>query len=659
MNGWAGKRIRADLTKKVNGVENLSLDYLKKWVGGRGLNSEVVYHETKAGMDPFDPANPLCFGVGPLSGTFAPSSGRVTVSCRSPMVEPHAHGDTNMGGHWGPELKFAGYDQIIVKGRADKPVYLWIDDDKIELRDASKLWGKNTMETTLDILNELGDPDIKVTCIGPAGERLIRYACVVNSFNRNGGRTGMGAVMGSKNLKAIAVRGTKSVSVSEPQKFMEACWKTRDRIDKDPPVALLRAEGTMLLFDFANAIGLAGAYKNHTTGYAPGIEEQYGGTVHMKKYLHGREGCFACPISCGRYTYIKEGPFAGTHFGGPEMESACNLGPRLGTYDMEPVLKMVQMCDLYGLDTISTGAAISWAMDAYESGLLTEKDTGGIAFHWGDTKTALKVIDLINNREGFGKLLGEGALRAAKAMGKGTEKLVPHVRGLEDISCDPRIVTGFSLGYAMSTRGSDHLKNMSCLEFPPAVQTYPDLVEQVLGKELFPKFMENFPNELRDLTAKPKLCKWSEEDKCISDLLGICCFPNAWWYSLRPVDLTELFNLATGLNYTEEEMMKCAERTVAVERAHWNREGSGRQDDIHPDRYFEYPVQDGPWKGTVLNREKWEWAQSEYYKLHGWEVETGFLSPEKLKDLGMDDVTNDLEGPRREFKARLKPKKEK
>jgi aldehyde:ferredoxin oxidoreductase len=174
MNGWAGKRIRADLTKKVIVVENLPLEYLRKWIGGRGLNSEVVYHETKAGMDPFDPANPLCFGVGPLSGTFAPMSGRVTVSSRSPMVEPHAHGDTNMGGHWGPELKFAGYDQIIVKGKADKPVYLWIDDDKIELRDASKLWGKNTMETTLEILNELGDPDIKVACIGPGGERLIR-----------------------------------------------------------------------------------------------------------------------------------------------------------------------------------------------------------------------------------------------------------------------------------------------------------------------------------------------------------------------------------------------------------------------------------------------------------------------------------------------------
>jgi len=653
MEGWAGKRIRVDLTSGKIAVEALPLDHLKKWIGARGLNSEVVFRESSQGMDPFSPDNPLCFGVGPLSGTFAPSSGRVTVSARSPMTTPHGHGDTNMGGHWGPELKYAGYDQIVLKGKADKPTYLWINDDNIELRDASHLWGKDSMATTLALTEELGDPNVMITCIGPAGEKLVRYACVINTFNRAGGRTGMGAVMGSKNLKAIAVRGSKAVRIARPKEFFEKCKETRVRIDSDPAVKMMQAEGTMLLFDMANGIGLAGAYKNHTTGFAPGIEEEFGGVVHMKKYLHSREGCFACPISCGRYTYIKEGPFAGTHFGGPEMESACNLGPRCGTYDWQPVMKMVQNCDLYGLDTISTGAAMSWAMDCYENGLLTEADTGGIPFVWGDTDTMLKVIDMICNREGFGDLLAEGALRAAWKIGRETEKLVPHCRGLEHISCDPRIVTGFSLGYAVSTRGSDHLKNMSCLEFPPAVGLYQDLIEKVLGDQA-KDFLEAQPNNLIHIETKPKLCKWSEEDKCIADMVGMCCFPNAWWYPLRPEDLTKLFNLATGMNITADEMMRISARVVNIERATWNREGSGRNQDVHIDRYYELPVQDGPYKGAVLDRKKWEKAIDEYYRLHRWDKETGFPSNEVLKELGLDFVAEQLEKARKEY---LKKKK--
>jgi aldehyde:ferredoxin oxidoreductase len=272
--------------------ETLSPEYLRKWIGGRGFNSEVVYHETTAGLDPFSPDNPLCFGVGPLTGTFALSSGRVTISARSPMTmfgndpDAHGHGDTNMGGMWGPELKFARYDQIIVKGRAKNPVYIWVNDDDVEIRDASHLWGKDTYETAFAIIEELGDSEIKVACIGPAGEKLVRHACVVNFFpRRTGGRTGMGAVMGSKNLKAIAVRGTKPIEIAEPEKFMEACMKMRDKINADYGETLLKDEGTMLLFDIGNSIGLAGAHKNHTDGYAPNMEEKFGGHVHKKKFL--------------------------------------------------------------------------------------------------------------------------------------------------------------------------------------------------------------------------------------------------------------------------------------------------------------------------------------------------------------------------------------
>lgn len=662
MYGWTGKRIRVDLSKGEIMVESLTLDYLRKWIGGRGMNSEVVYHETKVGMDPFDPANPLCFGVGPLTGTFAPGSGRTTISARSPMTsgknprtDVHGHGDASMGSHWGAELKFAGYDQIIVKGKSAKPTWIWIDDDVIELRDASYLWGKDTKQTTLAIIDELGDPDIKVVCIGPAGEKLVRFAAIMNTFFSASGRTGMGAVAGSKNLKAITVRGSKPVLIAEPEKFAEACWECRNRIASDPLSQVMQVEGTQSTFDDGNAWGIAGAWKNHGPGYCPGLEEKFSGTLYTQKYLHSRNGCYACPVSCMRYTFIKEGPFTGKHFGGPEMESMCNLGPRTGTLDQAATAVMQEICNLYGIDTISAGSAISWAMDCYADGLLTENDTGGIPFRWGDTDTTLKVLEMIGKREGFGKLLGEGTIRAAKEVGRGTEKYVPHVRGLEDSACDPRIPTGFVLGYAMSTRGADHMRHIPALEFMSIAEAHKDLVEKVLGPQLSRVFWSS-PKELTDLSTKPALCTWSERNKCVADLFGVCCDPIA--YTMAAGDYTGItpqFRAATGVSWSDDELFKTAERVVTIERAHWNREGSARQDDTHIDRYFQRPVEEGPWKGTVIDRKMWKWAQSEYYRLHNWN-DNGFVTPEKLEELDLKELIEDIEASRKCYEAELKAK---
>ncbi len=647
MHGWAGRRLRIDLTERKYEIEELSLDYLKKWIGGRGFNSEVVYHETWQGMDPFDPANPLCFGTGPLAGTFAPLSGRTTVSARSPMTcsymgtNVHGHGDTNMGGQFAAYMKYAGYDQIVVKGKADKPVWVLVDGDRIEFRDASHLWGLGVKETTKRILNELDDPDVRVACIGPAGENLVRFACIVNSFSAAGGRTGMGAVMGSKNLKAIAVRGNRPITFAKPKEFAEACWALREKIHNSPSAIRRRIEGTMDLFDAGNIIGI-NAHRNVSTGYMPGLEETYGGLKWAEKYLFRRKGCWSCPVCCGRYTLIKEGRFAGFHAGGPEMESVCNLGPRLDTYDVETVNVLCGMVNDLGMDSISAGGAISWAMECWEKGLLTKEDTGGLTFEWGDLETAMKVLEMIAFRRGFGDVLAEGAIRAAEKIGRGTEELVPHCRGLEHISVDPRIAMGFSLGYAMSTRGSDHLKNYSCLEFQGCAMSRKELVAEVLGPELTEEFWKDFPKELYTLKTKPKLCTWSEKNKCVADLVGMCCQAiGSWggagdWRSYTP-----LLRLATGLDLPDEEIFLAAERVINIERAHWNREGSARQDDTHIDRYFEEPVVDGPYKGIKIDRKEWEWAQSEYYRLHGWD-EDGFITPEKAKELGIEEIIEDI-----------------
>lgn len=651
VNGYMGRRLRVDLSNDKHKIESLSPTYLKKWMGGRGFNSETVYHETEQGLDPLSPENVLCFGTGALAGTWSPLSGRTTVTARSPMTcsimgtDVHALGDTNMGGQFAAYMKYAGFDQIVVKGRAEKPVWLWIDDMDVEIRPAEHLWGREVKESQKIIIKEeIGDPDMRVLNIGPAGENLVRYACVVNSYSSAGGRTGMGAVMGSKNLKAIGVRGKQEVTFANPEEFAEEGWELRERVHNSPSAKRRQKEGSMDLFDAGNAIGI-NAHKNVSTGFMPGLEETYGGEKWAKNWLFRRKGCWSCPVSCGRYTYHDGGKYEGFHAGGPEMETVCNLGPRLDTYDVETVNVLSGLVNELGMDSISAGGAISWAMEAYEKGLLTKEDTNGLEFKWGDVETAMDVLNMIANREGFGDILAEGAIRAAKKIGKGTEKLVPHNRGLEHISVDPRIALGFSLGYAMSTRGSDHLRNYSVLEFPGAAQSREELVNEALeDEELIEKFWDDFPSEMSEMDTKPKLCTYSERNKLVADLVGACCQAiGSWggagdWRSYTP-----LYRLATGFeDMTNEKIWKVAERVNAIERALWNREGSGWQDDWHIDRYYDQPVEGGPHKGLKLDRDEWAWAQETYYKLHGWD-EDGFITPEKAKELDIEEIIPDVE----------------
>ncbi len=664
VDGWTGFRVRVDLTNRKYEVEPLSIDYYRKWMGGRGINSDVLYHETYRGMDPFSPDNPLCFAAGPLSGTFAPLSGRTTVSARSPMTcsptlgtNVHGHGDSNMGGAFGPMMRYAGFDQIIVKGKADKPVYLFIHDGKVEFKDASHLWGLGVVKATKRILEELHDPDIKVTIIGPAGENLVRFACVTSSYGSTAGRTGMGAVMGSKNLKAIAVKGTRPITIARPKEFAEACWKLREKIHNSPSAIRRMIEGSMDLFDAGNAIGI-NAHKNCSTGYMEGIEEIYGGLKWAKEYLFRRKACWSCPVACGRTTYIREGKWAGTFCLGPEMETVCNLGPRIDSRDVAGVNALACFVSELGMDSISAGAALSWTMEAFEKGYITEKDTGGIRLEWGDIETSMKVLKMIAYREGFGDLLAEGNIRVAEKLNRGMD-IVPHCRGLEHISVDPRIAMGFSLGYAMSTRGSDHLKNYSCLEFPGAARSRADQVEEALGPELAKKFWEDFPKEMTELDTKPALCTWSERNKCVADLVGTCCQAIGSWGGAGDWKVyAELFKLATGQDMSDDEIFKVAERVIAIERAEWLREGSARQDDTHTDRYFDEPVQGGPHNGLKIDRKKWAWAQSEYYRLHGWDND-GFITPEKAKELGIEEIIPDMEEGKKIYMEYMKKQAEK
>ncbi len=643
------------MTEKSFHVEKLSGEYLRKWIGGRGFNSDVVYHETHQGMDPFDPANPLCFGSGPLAGSFAPLAGRTTVSARSPMTcsvsgpDINGHGDTNMGGSFGPQMRFAGYDQIIVKGKAETPTWVVVTDGKVEFRDAAKFWGLGVKKATIKMLEELGDHDYKISIIGPAGENLVRFACVTNSFSSVGGRTGMGAVMGSKNLKAIAVKGTNPLTFADTEEFTRLAWELREKIHSSPSAIRRRIEGSMDLFDVGNAIGI-NAHRNVSTGYMERLEEVYGGVQWADKYLFRRKACWSCPVGCGRYTLIKEGRYEGFHCGGPEMESVCNLGPRIDTYDVAGVNVLCGLVNDLGMDSISAGAALSWTMEAFEKGYLDTSKTGGVELNWGDIDGSYKLLNQIARRETeFAEILGEGNLRAAERLGAGLD-IVPHCRGLEHISVDPRVALGFSLGYAMSTRGSDHLKNYSCLEFPGCAKSRAYQLKEVFTPDMEEKFWENFPGQMVELDTKPQLCTWSEKNKCVADMVSCCCQAIGSWGGAGNwrEAYAPLLRAAADPDLTDEEIFLAAERVVNIERAHWLRDGSAIQDDTHIDRYFDEPVAGGPHKGLKLDRDKWARAQQEYYRLHGWD-EDGFISPEKATELSIEEIIPDMKAGKRRF----------
>ncbi|MFQ6092009.1 MAG: aldehyde ferredoxin oxidoreductase family protein [bacterium] len=516
LRGWAGSQLRIDLSTRQIEKESLCPDDLQSWIGGRGLNVNIFSNGTGPGLDPFHPETPFSLAVGPLTGSCAPCAAITCVTSRSPLLEPHTYANVSMGGHWGPELKFAGYDQLVITGKGDEPTYIWIEDDDVELREATHLWGKNIAQTTVLIQEELGDRRIQVLCIGPAGERLVRYATLVNSFCWDSGSLGLGAVMGSKNLKAVAVRGTRAVGVAEPERLAKLSQRLMDAVEKDARTRQLSTEGTLLIL--RNTYGeLLNGQGESGSGHPKNFNSKY----YHRNYFFTKEGCFSCPINCGRYTYIKSGPFGGSHFGGLNGESVIALGAGIGNFRWDYILKMVQSCILYGLDPVSTGGTIAWAMNSFEKGLLTENETDNIALHWGDPDGALELINRIAARRGIGEVLAEGALRASKILGRGTERLVPHIKGLKQNSTGPT-----------------------------------------------------------ELGRTPEAVNRIEEVKCAADLSGVCSLPYARFPALSTSDLAEQLTAVSGLPTAEEDLLRISERVIQLERAVAVRDGIGRTEEI-------------------------------------------------------------------------------
>lgn len=637
--GWTGKRLRVDLTKGQTTVENIPPKFREKWLGGRGFNAAVLYDEVGPDVEPFDPANRLIFGVGPLTGTFAPCSGRTTITARSPLQYPNGIGDSNMGGHFAPELKFAGYDQVVIQGKAEHPVYLWINDDKVEIRDARHLWGKNPAQTDAAIKEETGNRDIQISLIGKAGENLVRYGAIFNSISRAAARLGMGAVMGSKNLKAVAVRGTKPVNIANPTEFYKVCERLYKKMKDDIMVQGLNQFGSMLLVMPANYEHGWFCWQNFQKGNHPDAH-QISGEVHVRKYLAHREGCFACPICCGRYSKINHGKYAGEEGGGPEYETLTAVGPRLGVLDFPSAIHNSLKVNELGMDSCSAGGAIAWAMEAWQKGLIGPEETGGLNLEWGNQEVIDKLFDMIANREGFGDILAEGSYRSAKHFGVG-EEFTMTVKGQDMSQDDPRgLGFAFGIGFATGRRGGDHLQALPCLELTG--QFYPGLVERITGS----KEAEQRLTPVK----KPEMQRYQEEIKALGDCLTQCTFAHSWSFAVLPEDMVELLNTATGGNYSEQDLRDMAARVIQLERAYWNRLLVGKMEDKNPVRFTKEPMPDGPNKGTVFPEDE---LLPRYYELRGWEADTGFPKEEVLAELGLENVAKELQPYREQYREKV------
>ena len=600
MFGWNGTIIRINLSKGEITKEPLNIKDAHAFIGARGLASKMLFDEVDPKVDPFSKENKLIFAPGPLTGTFAPSSGRYEVVTKSPLTGTIAA--SNSGGSFGPELKYAGYDMIIFEGKAPKPVYIWIKNDLVEIRDASAFWGKEVPETT-DLIREQTDEDAKVACIGPAGEKLSLIASIMNEMGRAAGRSGVGAVMGSKNLKAIAVIGTGLMEVADPERFVEAQKIASQKIKEHPVGGTgLKAYGTNVLVNILNSVGGLPT-RNFSDGVFATADKIGGETLAAKNLIRPR-GCFSCIIECGRATKVTNPKFAGEGEG-PEYETAWSFGADCGIDNLDAVIKANFLCNDLGLDTISMGSTIACAMNLYEDGIISLEDTGGLALNYGNAEMMVELVRLTGYREGFGDKLALGSYRLAESYGHPEYSMT--VKKQEMPAYDPRSLQGIGLNYATSNRGGCHVRG------------YTTAVE-VLGN---PVKMDQHATE-----GKAGLVITFQNLTAALDSSGSCLFTT---FGIGAPELAALLSAATGVEYSEEEFMKAGDRVWNLERI-WNmKAGLSGADDNLPERLLTQPIKTGPSKGEISHLPE---MLPEYYKLRGWD-EKGVPQEERLKSLGL------------------------
>ena len=619
--GYAGNVLRVDLSKKE--VKSLPLDkeLIRDFIGGRGFVAKVLWDEVTPDVSPFSPDNPLVFATGPLTD-LAPSAGRVTVGARSPTTE--IHGDSNFGGLFGVELKRAGYDMMVIKGRSEKPVYLKIDENGVEIRDASHLWGKGVYETIKTLIKEVGDLDAHVACIGPAGENLVYTAAIQSDYNRSASKAGMGAVMGSKNLKAIVVRGTKETKVHDIKKFREAFEEALRIYEREPTTQLGRTVGSHFLHSVHNERG-ALLLKNGRYGYLPPeifskVDEKAVNRYHIKS----TSGCAFCYISCERNFLVKSAKYGEFMVHGVDYYGLAPQSYRLDIFDLEEALYNCRLCVDLGLDLSSSGQIIALMMELYERGIVRKEDLDGMELKWGDSEAVRTILEKMAYREGVGKIFANGILGIIRRFPE-AEKYAFHVKGLDNIPQDFRAARTYNLRYAISTRGADHMRASGLSKLGGAIAVDDMAVSEAIKTFLI---VENFTTLVNLL----EVCTWAWSAYTSSFEA----------YKAKEKVLVDLYNAVTGRNVTIDDLYKACHRTLILERAENNRYGLRRKDDNMPRRFLEEPLPTRPGQAhppVTDFDERLTW----YYRYRGIDEETGVPKKETLLELGLDYVAEDLE----------------
>lgn len=619
MCGWVGKILHIDLSTQNIWEEEFPVELGRKFLGGRGINAKLLWDIIKEpGIDPLSPENSLIFGTSALTGTSAPCSGRTTVTCKGPATNLYLK--TNMGGHWGAELKFAGYDHLVIHGASTKPVYVLIRDNQVEINDASDLWGLDVRQTTEKLKRDHHDSDLKVAAIGPAGENLVLFASIMNSIYNAAGRGGAGAVMGSKKLKAIAVRGTGEVTVKETKKFHEVALRAREAFYFDPFGLKYYMWGTGGFV--ADDKGVSGSVL-----IAPNYMLKVG---HYKR----RHACFGCSMGCHRYIELDSGPYGGTFTCGPEFETTESLGRDCGNVDFETLVKANDLANILGMDTISVGKVIAWGMETYERGFLGEY-AEDIKLEFGNDEAIIKVLPMIAYRRGkLGALLADGTKRAAEKIGKDSAKWAIQQKGLEDHGGTILQSRGsYVLGCAVNPRGPDHLSAQPLPSFGSQVH-HRKKMEEITG--------DIWPGPLEEKNV-PLVTRWHEDMFTSLECLGFCIFSGISALAVTFENMAEMFSLATGINMTKDELRFAARRVFNLEKSFNIQEGVKRDDDYPP---WYYPTKDikgrAALKGYDEAKAYWDRMLDGYYSLHEWDPKTSRPYRETLTKLNLDEVAERL-----------------
>ncbi|MDI3480542.1 MAG: aldehyde:ferredoxin oxidoreductase [Tepidanaerobacteraceae bacterium] len=617
--GYMGKILRVNLTNQTYTEESTTEELARNFIGGAGFGIRFLFDEVPAGTDALGPNNKLIFAPGPLTGTSAPCASRMAVVAKSPLTG--AVGMCTTGGYFPAELKFAGYDALIIEGKAERPLYLWINDGKVSFRRADKLWGTNTFDCQQLIKDELGDQNIRIACIGPAGELQSKIASIINE-RRAAGRKGLGAVMGAKNLKAIAVRGHKTVPVASENDYKQARSRMLKTMKESPVLYPAFANtGTPMVVEATWGLGIFPTRNWSATGEWDPVDKL--GIKANDSRKIGKEHCYNCPVACSQLKLAREGIYTGS-LSVPEFETIYAFGGQTGVGNLDSIIAADRLCDEMGMDSISTGVAIGFAMELYEKGIITKDDTDGVELNFGNHEAMFKLVSKIGYRQGFGALLADGVKDAAAKIGKNAEKYAMHVKGLELPGYDVRGAKAHGLNYATSYTGADHNRGYA--------------FQEIFGIPE-PETVDRFAYE-----GKGRLTKWNQDIRTATcDCPTMCAFLLDMAFPANAaLNCADMLSSLTGLNFTPAEIEKIGERVNNLARAFNVREGFTRKDDNLPERILTEPLKEGGSKGQYISRAELDKMLDEYYYERGWTAE-GIPTKQKLLDLGLENAAEELE----------------